>query len=172
MYSSPQWLNLPNAVSLLRLPLAALFVVADSTVLRLGVVAVAGFSDWLDGRLARSAGRTTRAGELLDPVADRIFMAAALLTLVLERQLPLWTLPLLLLRDIGVMVGAVVVLAVNRHARLAARRAGKGLTWLQFAAVALLLFRSDLALLVIVPIVVLSLVALVDYARHWHRAVR
>lgn len=156
---------MPNAVSLMRVPLAAAFVMADRLPLRLTIVAAAAFSDWVDGALARRARRVTRAGELLDPVADRVFMVAALVSLAVEHQFPLWTLPLLLLRDIGVVCGGLVVLALNRRARLPARTAGKRLTWLQFIAVGVLLLWPKLVIWLVAPIAVLGLAALADYAR-------
>ncbi|HSJ09217.1 MAG TPA: CDP-alcohol phosphatidyltransferase family protein [Longimicrobiales bacterium] len=159
-------MNLPNLISLLRIPLALAFLLADGMALRVGIVAIAGFSDWADGALARRTGRTTRAGELLDPIADRTFMVAALVGLALDGLLPWWSVPLLLLRDIGVVLGAALVLSVDRSVRLPARPAGKRLTWAQFAAVALILLRPGLAGVVVVPVVVMGVVALTDYATH------
>lgn len=164
--TAPEWLNLPNTISLVRFPLALLFVVANSTVLRLAILAAAAVSDWADGFLARRAGRTTRAGEVLDPIADRTFMLTAVIWLAVYGSVQWWTLPLLLLRDIGVMIGALMVLAIEPRMRLPSRAAGKGLTWLQFAAVGLILLKPDLVTIIVVPIAILGVVALVDYGRH------
>ncbi|MGH7444027.1 MAG: CDP-alcohol phosphatidyltransferase family protein, partial [Longimicrobiales bacterium] len=101
-------LNVPNAISALRLPLAALFPLTGSLPLRIAVVTLAAASDWIDGRLARASSRVTRLGELLDPIADKTFMASVLITLAVEGRLPVWTLPLLLTRDLGVALGALV----------------------------------------------------------------
>jgi phosphatidylglycerophosphate synthase len=163
------WLNLPNAISLTRIPLACAFVFADRTLLRLGIVGAAALSDWMDGALARRTGRTSRTGERLDPIADRTFMVAALVRLVIDGSVPLWALPLLLLRDIGVVFGALIVMMIDPSARMPARTMGKRLTWLQFAAVALLLVRPGWLAVAIVPITIMGLIALVDYARHMRR---
>ena len=58
----------PNAISILRVPLAAAFIMVDSTPARVGIAAAAGPSDLVDGKLARSQGWTTRTGELHDPI--------------------------------------------------------------------------------------------------------
>lgn len=163
--AAPSWFNLPNAISLTRIPMAAGFVLVDGFPARFAIVALSAVSDWVDGRLARRSGRVTRAGELLDPIADRTFMIAALVTLAVERTVPLWTLPLLLLRDIGVMLGGALILAIRPGARLPARRAGKRVTWLQFLALAVIVFWPAVAPWVAVPIAVLGLLALRDYAR-------
>lgn len=165
-------LNLPNLISLLRIPLAVAFVIADELPVRLVILAAAAFSDWIDGRLARGTGHVTRAGEIIDPIADRTFMIAALVTLTIEAHLPLWTLPLLLLRDIGVVLGALVVLAIAPGARLPARPAGKRLTWIQFIAVGVLLLRPDLIFWVVPPVALLGIVALSDYGRQALRMLR
>jgi CDP-diacylglycerol--glycerol-3-phosphate 3-phosphatidyltransferase len=160
------WLNLPNALSSLRIPLAGAFALIEPLPWRLGIVAVAAASDWLDGVLARRTGRTTRTGELLDPIADRTFMVTALVSLALSGYLPFWSLPLLLLRDIGVVLGGAIILARNPRARLRARPAGKRLTWMQFAAIGLLLLAPALVVWVVIPVALLGVLALLDYARN------
>lgn len=163
---APEWLNLPNMISLARIPLAVLFVTIDVTLLRLGIVAAAAGSDWADGVLARRTRRVTHLGEVLDPVADRTFMITALIWMAAHEWLPWWTLPLLLLRDAGVMIGAVVVLAIDRRMRFPARTTGKRLTWLQLIAIGLILVQPNLAPVIAIPIAVMGAAALADYGRH------
>jgi len=156
---------LPNLVSILRFPLAALFVAADGIGARFVAVALAALTDWVDGPLARRTGTASRTGEWLDPLADKTFMVAALITLVLERGIALWTLPLLLLRDIGVALGALVLLVRRERATLAARRLGKWVTWMQFLAIGAILLRPALAPWTALPLATLGAAALVDYGR-------
>lgn len=157
--------HLPNLISALRFPLAALFVVFDDTSARLAVVAVAAVSDLIDGRLARATGSASRTGEWLDPVADKVFMVVAIVVLTIERGLPLWILPLLLLRDIGVVLGALVLALIGRRARVPARKAGKWVTWLQFLAVGAILLAPGLAAWIAPPVALVGVVALRDYGR-------
>ncbi|HUF12582.1 MAG TPA: CDP-alcohol phosphatidyltransferase family protein [Longimicrobiales bacterium] len=157
--------HLPNLISALRFPMAVAFVLVHGTAPRLLLAAAAGLSDWVDGRLARATGTTSRTGEWLDPVADKTFMVVAVITLTLEAGLPFWVLPLLLLRDIGVVVGAGVLALLRRPAALPARRFGKWVTWFQFLAVALIVLRPSLALWIAPPVALLGAVALVDYRK-------
>jgi cardiolipin synthase (CMP-forming) len=168
-HAHPDWLNLANAISATRFPLAAAFIIAPDTRFRIALVALSAISDWVDGAIARRSATVTRTGELLDPIADRTFMLTAIITLAIERSLPLWSVPLLLLRDVGVVLGAGAVLLIDPRIRLPARPFGKRVTWLQFAGVALLLVRPDLVLWVVPPIALLGIVALVDYAVHARR---
>ncbi|MGH7448207.1 MAG: CDP-alcohol phosphatidyltransferase family protein [Longimicrobiales bacterium] len=158
-----RWLNLPNAVSLLRFPLAALFPIANGTA-RIAIVAAAAASDLIDGRLARRTGQVTRVGEMLDPVADKAFMLAALITLAVDGPLPLWTLPLLLTRDVGVALGAVVLALRGVRVRMTARPAGKLVTWLQFLGIGILLLWPDAAAWIALTVGLAGLLALFDYA--------
>ena len=155
--------NLPNAISAARFPLAVLFPVAGET-LRLAVVAVAAVSDWIDGRLARGTGQVTIAGEVLDPVADKAFMLVVLVTLGVEGALPLWTLPVLLTRDIGVAFGAGLLAMRGRRVRMPARRTGKLVTWLQFLAIGVLLLWPAAGLWLAPVVGAAGLLALRDYA--------
>lgn len=160
--------HLPNLISALRLPMAAAFVAFEGVTARLLIVAAAGLSDWVDGRLARATGTTSRTGTWLDPVADKVFMVVAIVALTIQVGLPLWVLPLLLLRDIGVVLGAAVFAVLRRPAAVAARRPGKWVTWLQFLAVGLIALRPTLALWIAPPIALLGAVALADYWRAGH----
>lgn len=156
-------LNLPNAISAARFPLAALFP-AVGEALRIVVVAVAAVSDWIDGRVARSSGRVTAVGEVIDPVADKTFMLVVLVTLGVEGALPLWTVPVLLTRDIGVALGAGVLAMRGRRVRMPARRVGKLVTWLQFLAIGVMLLWPAAGLWLAPVVGAAGLLALRDYA--------
>lgn len=157
-------LNLPNVLSALRFPFAALFPFAGGAV-RLALVVAAAASDWIDGRLARGTRSVTRLGEVLDPVADKTFMVVVLLTLGLEGALPLWTLPLLLLRDLGVALGALVLAVRGRRVSMPARTAGKMVTWLQFASIGAMLIWPQAGSWLAPAVGAAGLYALLDYAR-------
>lgn len=160
-------LNVPNLLSALRFPLAAAFPLVDGLPMRMMLVLAAAGSDWVDGRLARATGRVTRAGALLDPVADKTFMAAVLVTLVVEGQLAAWALALILLRDIGVVIGTLALTLRGARPRLEARRGGKVVTWLQFAALAVILLWPGTGPW-IAPVV--GLAGLAALAEYWRRA--
>ncbi len=81
-------LTISNVLSLLRAPLALLFLV-DNVVVRVVVLAVAALTDYFDGFIARRSGTTTQLGAVLDPVMDKIFMFFVLCVLIVENQLTL-----------------------------------------------------------------------------------
>ncbi|HKJ93230.1 MAG TPA: CDP-alcohol phosphatidyltransferase family protein, partial [Longimicrobiales bacterium] len=77
----------PNALSLVRLPLAVVFPLAHSASVRLAVLALVAAADFLDGQIARRFGQGSRVGEILDPAADKAFVGAALVTFLVEGAL-------------------------------------------------------------------------------------
>src|SRR5690606_26257220 len=93
----------------------------------LGVLAFAGLSDWLDGKIARAWNQTSRLGAVLDPMADRLYIFAALLGLAVRDAVPWWLMAVLVLRDL-LMVGALPVLRHYGYGPLPVNFAGKAAT--------------------------------------------
>ncbi|WP_222851068.1 CDP-alcohol phosphatidyltransferase family protein [Phytoactinopolyspora mesophila] len=96
--------TIPNLLSLLRLLGVPLFLwlilVEEADLWALGVLAFAGISDYLDGKLARRWNQVSRLGELLDPLADRLYIFSTIIAFVLRDIIPLWFAILLVARDV------------------------------------------------------------------------
>lgn len=141
LLSSEGWrsLNLSNRLTLTRilmLPLLVLFLVQGSYVSRsiaALLFAVAAFTDWLDGHLARARGQVTPLGEILDPVADKLLMVAALLPLVALGEVDSWIVGIILGREF--LVTALRAVALRHGKVVPASRLGKWKMGLQTAAV-------------------------------------
>jgi cardiolipin synthase len=103
--SADRVLTVPNALSALRLLGVPVFLWLllgpHADVAAVIVLAVSGFTDWLDGVLARRLNQYSRLGELLDPAADRLYIVATLIGLVLRGIIPWWLAGLLVLRDLA-----------------------------------------------------------------------
>src|SRR6185436_6046588 len=99
----------------------------------------AAFSDSLDGLLARVLDQRSKLGAILDPIADKLLAFCALLTLVVERRLPLWLLLILLFRHLCMALGALVVRKNRLEIPTAPTRIGKYATFLLFCLVVLAL---------------------------------
>jgi cardiolipin synthase len=108
--------TLPNALSVLRLLGVPLFLwlllgpEADGWAL--AVLMISGFTDWLDGKLARWLNQGSRLGALLDPAADRLYIVAALIALALRGIVPTWLVAILLGRE---LVLGVALLVLRRY---------------------------------------------------------
>lgn len=105
--------TVPNLFTFLRLAGVPLFVYlalgpqADGWAV--AVLALGGTSDWVDGFLARRLGQVSRLGELLDPLADRLYIVATVLVLTVRDVLPLWFTLALLARELVLGLGLAVL---------------------------------------------------------------
>lgn len=133
--------TIPNLISLLRLPLALLFLQENST-LRLFAVVIAGVTDALDGFLARRYGQSSQLGTILDPLTDKIFVLTALTVFFLENKLTYLEVLTMLSRDFAVIIFGIY-LVYNKSFSLSKVEAfwcGKLFTTLQlFVLLALVL---------------------------------
>lgn len=162
-------------LSLSRLVLAAAFVVFPAPAARIGIIVSASLTDWLDGFLARRAGRTTRWGALLDPITDRIFVFAAVCVYLIESQLTWMQYGILIFRDVMTAIGFLVARRVSwlRPITFRARLAGKVVTALQLLVLVAVLVRPQLVPILIPVIGALAVVAVVDYTLLlWRERVR
>ncbi len=107
------WPNLISFVRLLGVPLFLfLFLVARADVAAIVVLAVGGTSDWVDGWIARRLGQVSRLGELLDPLADRLYILATLIAFTAREVVPWQFTAALLAREL-LLLGSLGVL--RRH---------------------------------------------------------
>ncbi|MDP3971440.1 MAG: CDP-alcohol phosphatidyltransferase family protein [Candidatus Nanopelagicales bacterium] len=113
---SDRVLTIPNALSFLRLLGVPVFLwlvlVPRADGWAVVVLVIAGITDYLDGKLARRWQQITRLGQLLDPIADRLYILATLVGLLLRGIIPWWLVALIVGRD---LVLAVYMAILKRH---------------------------------------------------------
>lgn len=131
-------LTIPNGVSFVRLLAVPWFwwvLLVDE---RVGFAAllifVIGSTDWIDGYLARRLDQVSEVGKLLDPLADRLMIASAVVAGMIAGVLPLIIGIPLIAREVGVGLGALV-LAIRGGGKLAVRELGKAATFLLYGAI-------------------------------------
>jgi cardiolipin synthase (CMP-forming) len=143
---SDRILTIPNALSFLRLLGVPLFLwlilVPEADGWAVLLLVVSGITDWLDGAIARATGQITRLGQLLDPLADRLYIAATLLGLALREIIPWWLVVALLGRD---LILAIYLLALKRRGitGLPVHFLGKAATFNLLYAFPILLLGAD-----------------------------
>jgi cardiolipin synthase (CMP-forming) len=130
--------TIPNALSLARIALIPLFcwLIADEGTRLWGIVlfALVVSTDWVDGYVARRTGQVSELGRILDPVADRLAIAAGLLTFAIVGIFPFWAALLILVRDVALLLGGALVLW-GRNIRIDVRWIGKIATFSLMAAI-------------------------------------
>lgn len=141
--------NVANIITVLRILMAPVFVWlllsdagADGTLrwVAAGLFLVAILTDSVDGFLARRLNLVTDFGKLVDPIADKILVGAALVGLSVLGELSWWITGLILLREIGITVFRFIAL---RDHVIPASLAGKVKTWAQSVAVTAMLLPLD-----------------------------
>lgn len=140
-------MNIANKITLVRLlaiPVFLIFIYIDapwSNVIATVVFAVASISDFVDGYVARKYDLVTDFGKVIDPVADKILVASALIALVGLGRLPGWIAILMLARDFT--VGAVRDLSASKGNIIPAGIWGKLKTAFQMTGVGMLTFNES-----------------------------
>lgn len=173
--------NLPNALTVLRIFLVPVLVVVLLTrtegglFLGAGIFGLAVATDYLDGYLARRRNQVTRLGILLDPMADKLLTAAAFISLVEMGVAPAWMVVIIVGREIAVTW--LRNLAASRDVLIAASGLGKGKMVSQVVAIFLLILGHRFpalripGLVALWIVVVLALVSGLDYFHRFWREV-
>jgi cardiolipin synthase (CMP-forming) len=104
-------LTIPNGISAARLAGVPVFLwlvlgprTAAADYWAVALLIVAGMSDWLDGKLARALNQSSRLGQVLDPAADRLYIAATIVALAVRNIIPWWLVAVLAVRELTVGV--------------------------------------------------------------------
>ncbi len=147
-------LNLPTYLTLLRILLIPIFVgafylpVSWANVACTALFGVAAITDWLDGYLARRLEQTSAFGAFLDPVADKLIVAAALVLLVQDIPTPGVALAAVIIigREITISALREWMAQLGNHATVAVSMIGKIKTVVQMTALLLLLYREPLGI--------------------------
>ncbi len=158
--------TLPNTVSLSRVVLALAFVLVSEPWDRIALIAVAGFTDFMDGWLARHKKSESTAGALIDPLADRIFVFVAISTYLLEGLLSTGQYFVFLTRDLATAAGFIVakIIPTLRPAVFRARMLGKIVTVAQLITLVVIIVMPELTSFLILSIGLISVASIVDYS--------
>ena len=179
-------MNLPNTITLARIFLVPLLVVVLLTrfeaqlifgvpkeVVGAAVFGLAAFTDWLDGYLARRRQQVTVLGQLMDPLADKLLITAAFISLVQMGMASAWMVAVILGRELG-----ITVLRSIAHARgvtIPSSPLGKIKMVVEVGAILLLMLGNQVWLFLLLGqvalwmVLVTALVSAADYYRRYSR---
>lgn len=157
----PLLLTLPNGLSLSRIFLAAAFF-QEGVALRLIAIVLAIVSDVLDGFFARKLKMDSAFGVLLDPIADRLFVAIAAFTLLLEGALLPWQIAAFFMRDLGIAFFGLSLLFKKRRFDFRALITGKAATSIQLIILLALTLQFQVPSFFFLALVVLGPLAFIE----------
>lgn len=171
-------LNLPTLLTLSRIVVIPLFVLVTpaDNVLGALIFVLASFTDFLDGYLARRSGQITKFGIILDPIADKFLVIAALVVLVDMARISVWIAIIIIVREF--LVTALRAVALSRDIVIKAEMGGKLKTTSQIVSIICLILDRivlgvdlyDVGIVLIWVSIVLSIISGMQYmANFWRK---
>jgi cardiolipin synthase (CMP-forming) len=135
-------LTIPNVITLIRIlltPLFIIFLIQGNYRRALILFILAGVSDLADGLIARTWHQKSRLGSYLDPLADKLLMAASFVTLSIYKQIPSWLTVVVLSRDVALALGVVIFRLADIPLVVKPTLAGKWTTTFQLTTIGFVL---------------------------------
>jgi cardiolipin synthase len=158
-----------DLLSILRIPLAVAFVLVPDSGWRLAIVGATAVTDLLDGPVARRWG-SSPYGPVLDPIADKLFMAAAVGVVAFSGRLQVYEIIGVLLRDLVATVAFAVTLISHHPRAIPARSSGKAVTVAQILTLTAFLMDSPYLRPIAWATTAIAIIAIWDYHRVAPRA--
>ncbi|NWF92339.1 MAG: CDP-alcohol phosphatidyltransferase family protein [Syntrophaceae bacterium] len=131
-------MNLPNCLTLIRvllIPVFVILIINKSFGWAVVTFAVAGITDGVDGMVARLTHRRTELGAYLDPIADKLLLSSAFVTLAIIEILPSWLTVIVITRDVIILIGFLVLFLTNYRPKIRPSLISKVTTDFQIATV-------------------------------------
>ena len=139
-------MNLPNILTLIRVLLIPVFVLLIINKLfewALFTFAIAGITDGIDGLIARITHQRTELGAYLDPIADKLLLFSAFISLVIIEMIPSWLVVIVITRDVIILVGFLVMFLTSYHPKINPSLLSKLTTALQIVTILLALMAGS-----------------------------
>ena len=165
--------SIPNILSIFRICLVPVFIITyfldghDTKTYAIIIYAVASFTDFLDGFLARKLKASSKLGKFLDPLGDKMMTVSALICITIDRLIPVWAVVVTVIKEILMTIGGLIVRKRNGAEIPPSNLLGKMSTVIFFlVCVALMLFKDiprNVAVLLISVAVTFTFAALASY---------
>ena len=171
-------MNLPNSLTVLRIlliPFFLGFLIYGHYGHALLTLIVAGLTDILDGVIARLANQRTKLGAYLDPLADKLLLTSAFVTLAILHIVPVWAAIIVLSRDLIIVAGTLLLYVTETPIEVAPTVLGKGTTLAQlsYLALALVLVYLEQDIQLLMPLLAVMLGLTVASGLHYvYRGIR
>jgi len=172
-------MNLPNSLTVFRIlliPFFLGFLIYGLYGQALLTLIVAGLTDILDGVIARMANQRTQLGAYLDPLADKLLLTSAFVTLSILHLVPIWVAIIVLSRDFIIVAGTLLLYITETPMRVIPTVLGKGTTLTQLLYLALVLVLSylqrdtDVLMALMIAMLILTVISGLQYVFRGIRA--
>jgi cardiolipin synthase len=139
-------MNVPNSLTILRIllvPVFVAFLLSGRYEYALATFLLAGITDGLDGTIARVANQRTTLGAYLDPLADKLLLTSAFITLAFLELVPLWIAILVVVRDLALLAATLVAGFMESRVDISPSLLGKGTTLFQLLYIILVVILAS-----------------------------
>ena len=165
-------INIPNSLTIFRILLVPVFVgllLYEHYDLALLTLLIAALTDVLDGMIARMTDQRTRLGEYLDPLADKLLLMSAIITLSVLHVIPIWAVIVVVSRDAILLTGTLVANLTETNIDISPTVLGKGTTFAQicYVIVTMLSVTGRVPLLLVEPFLWVMVVLTVGSGTHY-----
>jgi cardiolipin synthase (CMP-forming) len=141
-------MTIPNLITTIRIiltPIFVIYIINDKLISGLIVLVISGLSDGIDGLVARLFNQKSKLGAYLDPLADKIILISAFITLSIRHMLPAWLTVMVISRDILILMGISIMFLNGMKINIKPAISSKITTCLQFITLILILAKDYLA---------------------------
>jgi cardiolipin synthase len=151
-------MNLPNILTLIRvllIPVFVILIINKSFLSALVTFGIAGLTDGIDGLIARLTHQRTELGAYLDPIADKLLLSSAFVTLAIIELIPSWLSVIVITRDVIILIGFIILILLDHRPKVEPSIASKITTDFQIATILITLMKeyysifNDLSIFVI-----------------------
>ncbi len=164
-------MNIPNLLTIFRIILVPVYLNVffsggENSILYSGLIfLLAGLTDVLDGHIARKYNMQTKLGSVLDPFADKLMSFAVLLSFTYSKIIPPWIIIILGLKEISLIIGAVIMYLFKGKQVIPANKFGKFATVSFYLAIILVIVKAPLIItkITFVLTVLLNIIAFINY---------
>lgn len=160
-------MNIPNMLTIFRLLLIPFFTliffsnIDNSLLYSIYVFLLAGFTDILDGYIARTYNLVTKWGIVMDPLADKLMLLNVLTCLVIKKYIPLWILIIILIKELSMIFAGILL--YKKNFVLPSNFFGKFSTFLFYISIFILSFNRKCGFHILLIAVFSALVAFINY---------
>lgn len=163
-------LTLANKITIFRIvtiPLFVILLLAQQHPWPLLIFVLSTISDALDGFFARYRRENTPLGSFLDPLADKLLLLAAFITLTYQQRIPIWMFVVIFSRDLLIVIGWIIVYILTGSSRIEPRRLGKLTTVLQMLGIFSILadFPFSWQKVILQTMIICTILSGLDYIR-------
>lgn len=164
-------MNVPNILTILRLFLIPIYIIFLFSNLEYGLIysiivfIISGFTDILDGYIARKNNQITKLGTVLDPLADKLMLLSVLISLTIKGYVPI-IVPIIILTKESIMI-LVGIILYKKDAVIPSNIFGKLSTFLFYIAIITLCFSKTVGVYMLYGCVLSSLIAFISYTKYY-----